>query len=75
MLAVIAIALAYYFFKMLKPLIINSIVGLVILFVVNTLGIVSVAYSLPAILVIAFGGVPGAVLVILLAHLDIAFMA
>lgn len=75
LLAVLAIAILYYFTKRLKPLIINSIVGLIILFVVNTLNIVSVAYSIPAILIIAFGGVPGAVLVVILAHLNIAFMA
>ncbi|MDY6779381.1 MAG: pro-sigmaK processing inhibitor BofA family protein [Halobacteria archaeon] len=70
---VLVLAAIYYTRKVIKPLIYNSIVGLVILVLVNATGLVEVAYSPVAVLVIALGGTPGVVLVVLLAHLDLAF--
>jgi len=58
----------------LRALAVNAIVGLVILFVANVVGL-GVQISLVPLLVCAVFGVPGAILVILLAVLDIAFAA
>ncbi len=65
---------AYRIVKTVKPLIVNAIVGVIILFVANFLGL-GVAITPIAVLVCAVGGVPGAVLVILLAYVDVAFAA
>lgn len=58
----------------LRGLAVNAIFGLVVLFVANFLGL-GVQISLITVLVCAVLGVPGAILVILLAVLDIAFVA
>jgi hypothetical protein len=58
----------------LRGLAVNAIVGLLILFVANLLGL-GVQISLVTLLICAIFGVPGAVLVILLALLDVAFVA
>ena len=58
----------------LLALAVNAIVGLVILFIANIFGL-GVQISLITLLVCAILGVPGAILVILLAVLDIAFTA
>lgn len=58
----------------LRALAVNAIVGLVILFIANFLGL-GVQISLITLLICAVFGVPGAILVILLAVLDIAFVA
>lgn len=58
----------------LTALVVNAIVGLVILFLANAVGF-GVQISVITLLVCAIFGVPGAILVILLAYLDIAFAA
>jgi inhibitor of the pro-sigma K processing machinery len=58
----------------LQALVVNAIVGLVILFIANVVGL-GVQISLVTLLVCAVFGIPGAILVILLALLDIAFAA
>lgn len=58
----------------LRALAVNAIVGLVILFVANAIGL-GVQISLITLLVCAVLGVPGAILVILLAVFNIAFSA
>lgn len=58
----------------LRGFAINAVVGLVILFVANAVGL-GVQISLITLLVCGVFGVPGAILVILLAQLDIAFAA
>jgi len=58
----------------LRALVVNAIVGLLILFVANAIGL-GVQLSIVALLVCAVFGVPGAILVILLAALDVAFAA
>ena len=63
---------AFRIIKTVKPLIVNAIVGVIILVVANVAG-VGVAIKPIAVLVCAVGGVPGAILVILLAYLEIAF--
>lgn len=53
--------------------IVNTILGLVILALSNIIFKLGIAYSIPAILICALGGVPGAILVILLHVLGVAF--
>ena len=74
-LLILALALlfgAYRIINTIKPLIINAIVGVIVLIVANVAGL-GVAISAIAVLICAVGGLPGAVLVILLSVLDIAF--
>lgn len=58
----------------LQTLAVNAIVGLAILFVSNAIGL-GVQISLVTLLICGVFGVPGAILVILLAQLNIAFVA
>lgn len=58
----------------LRTLLVNAVVGLIILVVANAIGL-GVEISLITLLICAVLGVPGAILVILLALLDIAFAA
>lgn len=58
----------------LRALAVNAIVGLVILFVTNLVGL-GVQISVITLVICAIFGVPGAVLVILLSLFDIAFTA
>jgi len=66
----------YLAIKIIKPLIYNAIVGLVILAVINFFDVPllpEVEIGFLAIAVIALGGIPGVVLVVLLAFLGVAF--
>lgn len=58
----------------LRALAVNAIVGLVILLIANAIGL-GVQISIVTLLICAVLGVPGAILVILLALLDVAFAA
>ena len=58
----------------LRALVVNAIVGLLILFIANLIGF-GVQISIITLLICAIFGVPGAILVILLAALDVAFAA
>jgi inhibitor of the pro-sigma K processing machinery len=58
----------------LRALVVNAIVGLVILFLANVVGL-GVQISVITLLICAIFGVPGAILVILLAVFDVAFAA
>ena len=74
-LLVLALALlfgAYRIINTIKPLIINAIVGVIVLIVANVGGL-GVSITPIAVLVCAVGGLPGAVLVVLLSTLDVAF--
>jgi len=69
----IAVAAAIYFMlKKAMVLVINSIVGLVMLFLLNTFDVMSwvgapdIPINLTSVLVCAFGGLPGAIILILL---------
>jgi hypothetical protein len=53
--------------------IVNTIFGLIILALSNIIFKLDIAYSIPAILICALGGIPGALLVILLHVLGVAF--
>lgn len=61
---------------MISPvaLAVNAVLGLIVLFIANVLGL-GVQISLITLLVCAIFGVPGAIVVILLAVLNIAFTA
>jgi len=72
-LAVVAVIVDNRVLKNVKALVVNAIVGVVILILANFLGL-GVAITPLAVLVCAIAGVPGAVLVILLAVVEIAFV-
>ncbi|MEF8853454.1 MAG: pro-sigmaK processing inhibitor BofA family protein [Haloarculaceae archaeon] len=70
--AVLAVVLGYKLLQNVKALVVNAIVGIVILILANFLGL-GVQISLLAVLICAIAGVPGAVLVILLSVVGVAF--
>ena len=63
---IVMVIVLYYLLKAAKYLIVNSILGLIILFAANALFGLKIAYSWVNILICAIGGVIGAVIVILL---------
>jgi hypothetical protein len=63
---------AYLLLKAIKPLVINTVVGLVVLFLASWLGY-GAAINLVVLLLVAFGGLPAAIVVIVLAQAGIAF--
>jgi hypothetical protein len=71
--AILAVIAAYYILKTASHLIVNTVLGLILLVVSNIVFNVGVPYTIPAILVCALGGIPGAILVILLHILGIGF--
>jgi hypothetical protein len=73
LIAIIVAVLLFKFFEDLIHLAIHAVVGLLILIVARALGL-KVAISIWTILICAFGGVIGAVIVIILSYLKIAFM-
>lgn len=72
-LAVLAVIVVYFVLKSAKHLIVNTVLGLIILVVSNVVFNLGIAYSTIVILICALGGIPGAILVILLHALGIAF--
>lgn len=72
-LVIIAVIGVYYILKTAKTLLINTIVGLIILVIANVGFNMNVPYNIQVLLVVALGGIPGAVLVILLHAFQIAF--
>ena len=75
--ALLAVALAVLFgaytvIKTVKPFIVNAVVGVIVLVIASFLGI-GVEITPVAVLICAIGGIPGAILVILLAYTGIAF--
>ncbi|MEG3055685.1 MAG: pro-sigmaK processing inhibitor BofA family protein [Methanoculleus sp.] len=79
-LLVVAIAGAiYYFMKKSLTLAINAIVGLITLWLLNTFGVLSLIFGVPdipinlvTILICVLGGLPGALIIVLLHLLGIA---
>lgn len=63
---------AYRIIKVIKPFIVNAIVGLIVLWLASVFGL-GVQITPLAVVICAIGGLPGAILVIVLAYLDIAF--
>jgi hypothetical protein len=72
-LVIIAVIGVYYILKTAKTLLINTIVGFIILVIANMGFNMNVPYNIQVLLVVALGGIPGAVLVILLHAFQIAF--
>ncbi len=72
-LVILAVIAAYYFLKTATHLIVNTVLGLIILVLGNIIFKLGIAYTIPAILVCALGGIPGAILVILLHVFGVAF--
>ncbi len=58
----------------IRALVVNAVVGLVVLLIANAIGL-GVQISILTLLVCGILGIPGAILVILLAVTDIAFSA
>ena len=74
-LLVVALALlfgAYTLIKAVKPLVVNAIVGVIVLVIASVLGI-GVEITPIAVLICAVAGIPGAILVIILAYAGVAF--
>ncbi|WP_135852148.1 pro-sigmaK processing inhibitor BofA family protein [Halorussus salinus] len=69
---VVAVVAVYWLTKAVKALLVNAVVGLLALFVAQWLGI-GVVVSPWVLLIVAIGGLPGALLVVALALLGIAF--
>ncbi|MBE0523327.1 MAG: pro-sigmaK processing inhibitor BofA family protein [Methanosarcinales archaeon] len=74
--AIAAFIAVVYFMKVVKYLIVNSIIGLILLFVSKfVIGALDLGFNidinLVAILICAIGGVPGVIIVILLGFLGI----
>jgi len=72
-LAIIGVIAAYYFLKTATHLIVNTVLGLIIFFIGNAVFQLNIPYSIMALLVCAFGGIPGAIVIILLHISGIAF--
>lgn len=63
---------SYRVIHTVRPFIVNAVVGLIALILASMLGF-GVEITPFVLLIVAIGGVPGAVLVVLLAYLGIAF--
>ncbi len=72
LLVAVAVIAAYVVLRALKPFIINAVLGLIVLAIAGFLGF-DVAVSPIVVLVVAVGGIPGALLVLLLAHFGVLF--
>lgn len=72
-LAIVAVIAVYYVLKTAKHLIVNTVLGFILLAVSNFVFKLGIAYTIPVLLVCALGGVPGAILVILLHVSGLAF--
>jgi len=72
LLAVLAVVVLFRALKKLGPIIWSSIGALVLLWVLNLLGL-KVAISIWTVLIVAIGGLPGLILVVILHLLGWAF--
>lgn len=59
--------------RSIKQFVLNALIGLAVLFIVNTIVGLGIAYSWLVILICALGGFIGAVIIIILRVLGIAF--
>ncbi len=74
--AIGAFVAVYYVLKVIKYLIVNSIIGLILLFISNfVIGMLEMGFSVDinwvSILICALGGIPGVIIVILLGFLNV----
>ncbi len=71
---IIAIVIgAFFILKSIKGFIVNAIMGLIILFLANTIAGLGIGYSWLVILICGIGGVLGAIVVIALHLLGLGF--
>ncbi len=70
---ILAVAIVLGVVENAEYFIVNTILGLIILALSNIIFKLGIAYSIPVILICALGGIPGALLVILLHILGVAF--
>ncbi|MDZ7850012.1 MAG: pro-sigmaK processing inhibitor BofA family protein [Halodesulfurarchaeum sp.] len=70
LLVAVAVIVAYLLLRAIKPFIINAVLGLVVLLLAGFLGF-EVAITPIVVLIVAVGGIPGALLVLLLAYFGI----
>jgi hypothetical protein len=70
---IVAVLIAYLFLSSVGNAIVNTIMGLIILVLANFAFHLGITYSIWTILICAIGGIPGAILVIVLHILGIAF--
>jgi hypothetical protein len=71
-LAIIAVIAVYILLRAAKYLIVNSILGLILLAVGNIIFKLDIAYT-ATVLICALGGIPGAIIIMLLHVFGIAF--
>ena len=69
---ILIVIVIYHIFKAIKHLVVNSILGLLVIFAANFLFGLNIAYTWFVILICAIGGLVGAIIVILL-HLLFGF--
>lgn len=72
-LAIIGVIAVYIVLKAAKYLIVNSVLGLILLAIGNLIFKLKIAYTAMVLLICALGGIPGAILIMLLHALGIAF--
>ncbi|MEA3295275.1 MAG: pro-sigmaK processing inhibitor BofA family protein [Euryarchaeota archaeon] len=80
LLAIIIVIVLFKVFKLGSKVIINSIVGIILLFLSNTLfdlfGLeLTIDINLLTVLICAIAGIPGVILIIVLAFLNIPYFA
>lgn len=75
-LVIIALIVLFLGFKILKSavkLFINSIIGIILLWLINLLPIIQVDINIWSVLIVVILGIPGLILVVILSLLGIAF--
>lgn len=72
-LVIIAVIVVYNLLKAAKYLIVNSIMGLILLAMGNILFNLDIEYTAIVLLICALGGIPGAIIIMLLHAFGIAF--
>ncbi|MFC6716173.1 pro-sigmaK processing inhibitor BofA family protein [Natrialbaceae archaeon GCM10025810] len=73
-LALVFVLVAATIVRAAKPLIVNAIVGLLVLFLAHAVFGVQVAVTPIALVIVALGGFPGSLVVLLLALFGVAFV-
>ena len=72
-LVILTVIAVYIILKAAKFLIVNAVLGLILLALANIIFKLGIAYTATVLLICALGGIPGAILIILLHVLGIAF--
>ena len=73
-LVLVAIMGASTLVETVRPLLVNAVVGLLVLFVVQALFGLSVAVTPIALVIVALGGLPGALVVLVFSLFGVAFV-